>query len=171
MRPRVKPGYVHQFLLVLVDLSAHRALLIERVAARWKLSSPDSPVVRWSLRDIVFAMRQIEVGCARFGDLRVGRDTPQPLARLGDVTVYAEILIKDAFAQLQLAVLAIRANGFQGHSGHWHVLSLIEGGLSLSELGRSTGTASAPRPTEQGRNLEARCDSASGHTRAHPDGP
>jgi hypothetical protein len=44
------------------------------------------------------------------------------------VAVSAEILIKDAFAQLQPAVLAIRANGFQRHSGHWHVLSLIEGG-------------------------------------------
>ena len=56
-----------------------------------------------------------------------------PLARLGDVTEAAEILIDDPLAQRQPAPLTVAMNGFQDHSGHQDFLSWSDGGLRAPE--------------------------------------
>ncbi|MGO9753689.1 MAG: hypothetical protein ACLP8S_01760 [Solirubrobacteraceae bacterium] len=52
--------------------------------------------------------------------------TIHPAPRLGRVVVVAEVLVDDALAQLPAAPFGVGVNGFEGHSGDWCFLSLIE---------------------------------------------
>jgi hypothetical protein len=53
-----------------------------------------------------------EVGGSRFEDLCVGCRRSGPIARLGDVSVAAEILIDDALVERQSALVAVAMDGF-----------------------------------------------------------
>ncbi|MGO9972923.1 MAG: hypothetical protein ACLP01_08975 [Solirubrobacteraceae bacterium] len=64
-------------------------------------------------------------GPRRLADLCVRYGRSEPLARSGDLTAAAEILIENALAQRQPAPLAVAINSFSGHSGHRRFLSVL----------------------------------------------